>query len=254
MSMKYLGESFDIHTGGIDNIFPHHENEIAQSEGATGVPQACYWLHVAHLVVDGEKMSKSKGNFYTLRDLLAKGHAARALRYFLLSVHYRKTLDLTQEGLVAAAQSLQRLDDFSARLEEETAATRGEPVVEHALRQARSRFDQSLDDDLNAAGALGALFEMVRVMNTALDHDEVGPDEIAAARILLADFETIFGISVGQSEEMPEDLEVLVKAREEARSRRDFAEADRLRQVLLAKGVTLEDTPQGTRWKRTPTS
>jgi cysteinyl-tRNA synthetase len=253
MSMKYLGDSFDIHTGGVDNIFPHHENEIAQSQGATGRPLARYWLHAAHLIVDGEKMSKSLGNFHTLRDLLAQGHEARTLRYFLLSVHYRRVLDLSREALAAARQSLERLDDFAARLEAERPAAGGDPRTAASMAAATERFQECLDDDLNTAGALGALFEMVREMNVALDRQLAGPDGIAAALALLADFEAIFGISVGRRpDELTAPQAALVQAREEARSRRDFTEADRIRGRLLEQGIVLEDTPSGTRWKRAP--
>ncbi|MFQ5671444.1 MAG: cysteine--tRNA ligase [Acidobacteriota bacterium] len=251
MSMKYLGESFDIHTGGVDNIFPHHENEIAQSEGATGQPLARYWLHAAHLVVDGEKMSKSRGNFYTLRDLLERGEESRTLRYFLLSVHYRRVLDLKRDALQWARKSLQRLDDFVARLGTDPLASESKTRITPALAGASSRFHESLDDDLNTARALGALFEAVREMNAAMDKGWAGPRDAAICRALAADFETIFGIKLGRAAgDLPEEVGMLIKTREEARRQRNFSEADRIRKQLLALGVAIEDTPGGTRWRR----
>ena len=249
MSMKYLGESFDIHTGGVDNIFPHHENEIAQSQGATGKPLARTWLHAAHLVVDGEKMSKSKGNFYTLRDLMARGHDPRTLRYFLLSSHYRRVLDLTQGALAAAAQALRRLDELDERLGTDAPASRDDESVEESLAGHRKRFDGSLDEDLNAAGALGALFEAVRELNAVLDAGRAGPGTMKAGRDLMDSFHRIFGIAPDRKEALPENVVGLVQKREEARRLGDFAEADRLRDAILEAGYTLDDTPDGTRWR-----
>ena len=250
MSMKYLGETFDIHTGGVDNIFPHHENEIAQSQGATGHPLARYWLHASHLVVDGEKMSKSKGNFFTLRDLMEQGHDARTLRYFLLSVHYRRVLDLTAGALAASGQALRRLDDLDERLATEPPATPEDDSLLAALAGHRRRFDDSLDEDLNAAGALGALFEMVRELNAALDAGQAGPRAVSCGRDLLATFRAVFGVERCRPDEVPETVAALIREREEARERRDFAGADRLRDALLEAGYAVEDTPQGTRWRR----
>ncbi len=253
MSMKYLGEGFDIHTGGVDNIFPHHENEIAQSQGATGVPLARYWLHAAHLIVDGEKMSKSKGNFFILKDLLDKGYETREIRYLLLSAHYRRVLDLTGDSFTAARQNLARLDDFVQRLEREQVSQGSHPATAAVVEGAARRFNDSLDDDLNTAGALGALFEMVRQVNAALDRQQVATHEVAACLALLAEFEAIFGIPLGQGEEaLAPELVAKIEAREEARAERRWADADRLRDELEAAGVVVEDTPTGTHWKRVP--
>ncbi len=251
MSMRYLGESFDIHTGGVDNIFPHHENEIAQSEAATGQPLARYWLHAAHLIVGGEKMSKSRGTFFTLRDLLDRGEEARSLRYLLLSVHYRRVLDLTDESMAAARQNLARLDDFAHRLAEAAPAAAGDPRAQAAVTAAARRFHASLDDDLNTSGALGALFELVRETNAALDGEQAGAEAMAAALALLSDFEAIFGIRLGRAgESLSGEEEALLRTREDARSRKDYGAADAARARLLELGIVLEDTPGGTRWKR----
>ena len=262
MSMKYLGPSFDIHAGGVDNIFPHHENEIAQSEAATGRPLAHTWLHAAHLIVNGEKMSKSKGNVVTLRDLLARGHAARTLRYLLLAPHYRHTLDLTPATLEAASGALDRLDELGRRLEGEPEPAAGIPpsragepgrtdLLATRVASAATRFHAALDDDLNTSAALGALFEMVREVNTGLDAGQADAGARRAARQLLGDFEAVFGIRLQAGEEtLPAELAALVAEREEARRRRDWATSDRLRQRLLEAGVGVEDTPRGQRWKR----
>ena len=251
MSMKLLGETFDIHTGGVDNIFPHHENEIAQSEAATGKPFVRYWLHAAHLIVDGEKMSKSKGNFFTLRDLAARGHDMRALRYMLLSVHYRKPLNFTVEGLSQAGAALGRLDDLALRLEAATPSltTGGGDLAVKAEKVLQGMTD-ALDADLNTAGALGHLFDLVRETHSAVDAGRFGEKDLMATRGVLRAFETIFGIRPGQRADLDTDIEALIRKRAEARARKDFAAADRIRDELLGRGVILEDTPQGVRWKR----
>src|SRR5438876_4952782 len=251
MSMHLLGETFDIHTGGVDNIFPHHENEIAQSEAATGRPFVRYWMHAAHLIVDGEKMSKSKGNFHTLRDLAARGHDMRAVRYMLLSVHYRKPLNFTFEGLSQAAAALGRVDDLALRLDataQDLAADGGE-VAARATASLQG-LTEALDDDLNTAGALGHLFDLVRETHSAMDAGRFGTRDLAAARQVQSAFETIFGIRAGQRADLNAEIEGLIRKRGEARSRRDFAAADRIRDELLGRGIILEDTPQGVRWKR----
>jgi cysteinyl-tRNA synthetase len=249
MSMKYLGETFDIHTGGVDNIFPHHENEIAQSEAATGRPFVRMWLHAAHLVVDGEKMSKSRGNFYTLRDLLARGHDPRAVRYLLLSVHYRKPLNFTFEALAQSQAALERLDDLASRLAAHAAGGPGDPVLRERAAAARAAMLEALDADLNTAGALGHLFELARETNAALDAGRAGGEDVAAVRETLAAFEAIFGVPLGRRASLDRDIEALIRRRSEARARKDWAEADRIRRDLLDRGVVLEDTPQGVRWK-----
>ena len=251
MSMHLLGETFDIHTGGVDNIFPHHENEIAQSEAATGRPFVRYWMHAAHLVVDGEKMSKSKGNFYTLRDLAARGYDMRVVRYLLLSVHYRKPLNFTFEGLSQTAAALGRIDDLVLRLDAtaQHLDTEGGGVAAR-VGESLEGMTEALDDDLNTAGALGHLFDLVRETHTAIDAGRFGTRDLEAARQALSAVETIFGIKPGQRADLNAEIENLIKKRGEARARKDFAAADRIRDELLERGIILEDTPQGVRWKR----
>ena len=250
MSMKYLGETFDIHTGGVDNIFPHHENEIAQSEGATGRPFVKYWMHAAHLIVDGEKMSKSLGNCYTLRNLQEKGYEPRPIRYLLLSVHYRSPLNFTFEGVAQSKSSLERLDDLVVRLRGSDLPPGSDPAFSKGIAEARSGFLAALDSDLNTAGALGNIFVMVRETNSALDVGVARADDARAALELLGEFETVFGIRLGRTETLDGEIEALIRDRTEARARRDFREADRIRDDLVRRGIVLEDTPQGVRWKR----
>ena len=247
MSMKYLGDTFDIHTGGVDNIFPHHENEIAQSEAATGRPFVRYWLHCEHLIVDGEKMSKSKGNFFTLRDLLARGLDPRAVRYFLLSGHYRKQLNFTLEGVAQASAALARLDDFADRLRREPAGSGG--TIATLAEAAERRFDASLDDDLNTAEALASIFDLLREANAAFDRGEGSEADRQAVGRTLSRFRGLFGFRES-SVELTVEVEALVRRREEARRARDFAAADAIRDQLLRLGIALEDTPQGVRWKK----
>ncbi|HSM50206.1 MAG TPA: cysteine--tRNA ligase, partial [Thermoanaerobaculia bacterium] len=257
MAMKYLGETFDIHCGGVDNIFPHHENEIAQSEGATGVRFVRYWVHAEHLLVDGEKMSKSLGNQYTLADLLARGARPRAVRYLMQSVHYRQKLNFTFASLEAAGAALRRIDDFRFRLEHAAESGEGGPALAALTAAFEERFDAALADDLNVSGALGALFEWVREVNGAVDREALGPGDRRRLLAALERADEVFGVfdparwpeGVAGPEES--EVEALVTAREAARKSRDWPTADRLRAELAALGVTVEDTPSGPRWKRT---
>lgn len=247
MSMKYLGETFDIHTGAVDNIFPHHENEVAQSEAATSKPFVRHWMHCEHLIVDGEKMSKSKGNFHTLRDLLARRIEARAIRYFLQTAHYRKQINFTLEGVSQASAALMRLDDFADRLEREPAGTGGQLI--QSLARHRERFDAALDDDLNTPEALAAAFDMLREANTAFDRGEGTAAERSATAGFFENFRYVFGIT-RPAIDLTGEIEEMIRKREEARRGRDFAAADGIRLELLNRGVLLEDTPQGVRWKK----
>ncbi len=253
MAMKYLGETLDIHTGGIDLTFPHHENEIAQSEAISGKPFVRYWLHAEHLMVEGQKMAKSLGNFYTLRDLLDKGYPAETIRYLLVSVPYRKKLNFTFDGLKAAATSLERLRNFKLRLETAKFGEGESAALTEAAAKARAAMDESLDDDLNTAEALGAIFEFVRETNTAMDAGEFKSGNTGAALELLAHFDSIFDVLRPSGKEgglSDGDIEVLVAARAEAKKARDFTGADEIRARLAGQGVMLEDTKDGVRWKR----
>jgi cysteinyl-tRNA synthetase len=251
MSMKYLGETFDIHAGGIDLVFPHHENEIAQSEGATGKQFVRYWLHAEHLKVEGESMSKSKGNYYTFRDLREKGYSPTAIRYYLLSVPYRKQLNFTFEGLRAAETTVERLQDFRRRLKDSKVEPgRNEEMHEAALR-ALNEFETGLDDDLNTSVALAALHNLMREVNTGLgDHAVLEENKLELVE-LLDRFDSVINV-LGKDEALMLDAEIqsLIDERQEARRRRDFARADEIRDQLSSQGITLEDTKDGVRWKR----
>jgi cysteinyl-tRNA synthetase len=247
MAMKYLGRHFDIHTGGEDNIFPHHENEIAQSEAATGEPFVNYWLHCRFLLVDNLKMSKSLGNFYTLRDLLEQGFKPKGIRYALLSIHYRQPLNFTVEGLHAADQAVQRLIDFMQRLQ----IAQGEGfAVQPLLAETQQRFEEALDDDLNISGALGAIFEMVRDVNRAIAQHQLSAAEAERVTTFMYRLDTVLGLL--SEEQTPRDREVesLMEERQQARQARDFARADALRTQMRERGYIVEDTPQGPRLKR----
>jgi cysteinyl-tRNA synthetase len=256
MSMEYLGETFDVHCGGVDNIFPHHENEIAQSESATGKPFVHLWLHAEHLIVDGQKMSKSLGNQYTLADLAAKGVSMRALRYLFLSVHYRQKLNFTWESLDAAAGALKRVDEMRFRLAHAPEGPAADGAVAAAAAALEGEARRALADDLNAAAALAAVFTFVRAVNVAIEERRLGPGDRERALAALAAVDRVFGVfdpapwaaAAGAGDDS--EIERLVHERQEARRRRDFAAADRLRDDLGRRGVVIEDTPQGARWKR----
>jgi cysteinyl-tRNA synthetase len=260
MAQRLLGEApIDIHAGGIDLVFPHHENEIAQSEGATGRQFSRFWVHVEHLILEEEKMSKSLGNVFTLRDVVERGFRPSALRYLLLSSHYRKQLKFSWASLAQAEEAVRRLSDFLARLDT-VPARAGERGVSAALAarlsDARIAFGRMLEEDLNTAGALGVLFDLVRSLNTAIDDGDVGPAGAAAIRDAFDRFDRVLGVmALRRAEERQTDLasdeiDRLIAERQASRHRRDFAAADRIRQELAASGVLLEDSATGTRWKR----
>ena len=258
MSMKYLGPTFDLHCGGVDLIFPHHENEIAQSESATDQPFVRHWMHSEHLIVDGQKMSKSLGNQYTLKDLLDRGYAARAIRYLFLSVHYRQKLNFTFESLEGAAGALRRIDEMRFRLAH--AQESGDPDARLAETAAtlKTDFAAALAEDLNAAAALAALFVFVKEVNVAIEERRIGTGDRERILAALAHVDQVLGVldptawpdAATPADDEAEEIERLIQARQEARKRRDFAESDRIRDEIAARGILLEDTPQGTRWKR----
>jgi cysteinyl-tRNA synthetase len=255
MARRLLGDTIDIHAGGIDLIFPHHENEIAQSEGATGKPLSRFWFHVEYLIVDEQKMSKSLGNTYTIPDVVAKGFRPSAVRMLLLSAHYRKQLNFTWESLSAYEESLRRITDFLARLD--TIAQPGTHAdVASRVEGARQAFTDAMLDDLNTAGALGAMFELVRSLNSSIDAGAIAAGDLPMIRKAFEDFDRVLGIiSLRRAEDerppvpVPEILQA-IENRQAARRRRDFAAADRIRDDLAARGVLLEDSAGGTRWKR----
>jgi cysteinyl-tRNA synthetase len=253
MAIQYLGETLDIHAGGVDLIFPHHENEIAQSEALTGKPFARFWLHSEFLLVEGQKMSKSLGNFYTLRDILAQGYQPEAVRYLLASVPYRKALNFTFDGLKSAATSIERLRNYKLRLETGRFASSDGAAALDRTAKARAEFDSSLDDDLNTAQALAAVFEYVRETNTMMDAGQFPASAASGALDLLARFDSVFDVlepSQKPGALSDEQVEALVAERTRAKKSRDFAAADRIRQELLDQGVVIEDTKDGVRWKR----
>ncbi|HEY2462379.1 MAG TPA: cysteine--tRNA ligase [Candidatus Acidoferrum sp.] len=264
MAMKYLGETLDIHTGGIDLAFPHHENEIAQSEAATGKPFVRYWLHAEHLLVEGEKMSKSLGNFFTLRDLFAKGYKPSALRFALASVPYRRQLNFTFDGLQQAASAVERLRNFADRLRDREFPAGQQPGMADRISQASEDFDAGLSDDLNTAQALAAVFDFVREANIAMDKGEFRQGDVAAAQEFLATFDRVFAVLedndteklqalgyVDESAMSDSDVEKMIAERQAARQRRDFASSDRVRKELVERGILIEDNKDGTvRWKR----
>jgi len=252
MAMKHLGETLDIHCGAVDLIFPHHENEIAQSEGVTSKPFARVWLHGEHLLVENEKMSKSKGNFYTLRDLLQKGHSALALRYLLLSVPYRKQLNFTFAGLQQAQRSLDRIKEFLFRLRNASLPAGASPEALDVLNKARSEFEAGLDDDLNTAQALAAIFDLIRACNTSLDKEQLREDDRAAILEWFSEVDRRLAILPASDESTAKDdeIEALIAQRNEARRNRDFAASDRIRMELLDRGILIEDTREGTKWRR----
>ena len=250
MSMKYLGETFDLHAGGEDLIFPHHENEIAQSEGATGKPFVRTWLHCRFLLVDGEKMSKSKGNFYTLRDLLKKGYDPLQVRYVLISTHYRQPLNFTLPGLEAAKEALERLDHFYARVTDPLSQTekrgeRGEERGKRIFEKALKRFDEALSEDLGIAEALAAVFDAVRETNQEMDRGNFSVADLECAQTFLRKVDSVLGLEIIEEAKVPEPISRLLKEREAARERKDFSSSDKIREEIQKLGWLVKDGRPG---------
>jgi len=251
MSMKYLGETFDLHVGGIDLVFPHHENEIAQSEGATGKQFVRYWFHFEHLKVEGETMSKSKGNYYTFRDVREKGFTAAGVRYFLLSVPFRKQLNFTFEALRGAEKTVASLRDFRARVAEARCDAGSDAKTAAAIATALTDFEAGMDDDLNTSVALAALHDLTRAINTALARRSLRADDQQAVLQALDHIDGVLNV-MGDSETQPLNVRIQtqIQLRQDARHRRDFKSADAIRDRLLEEGIILEDTKDGVRWRK----
>lgn len=251
MSMKYLGETFDIHGGGVDLQFPHHENEIAQSEGATGKQFARYWLHSEFLKIDDVTMSKSKGNFFTFRDLAAQGYSPLAIRYLLLSVPYRKQLNFTFEGLKGAESTVERLQNFRRAVETARVSGGSNPDITASIKNAVARFEEAMDDDLNTAVALAAIHDLVREINTAIAAGDLLEDDRVAALDAIRRFDSVFAVFGKSGPEMLDaEIEALIAERQQARRQRNYARSDEIRDLLLERGIILEDTKDGVRWRR----
>jgi len=261
MATRYLGETFDIHAGGTDLIFPHHENEIAQAESLTGKPFARYWVHSEFLLVDGQKMSKSLGNYYTLRDLLKKGHSSAAIRYLLASVPHRKQLNFTLEGLEQAARAIERLENFRFRVVQTTFPEGWNEALAGKTKAFPEELRKALDDDLNTAQALAVLFELVREANTAIDEGMFRRSNVCDVLACLEEWNRVFDVlplagesggaaAAAEGGLTNAEIDRKVEERQEARLSRDFARADRLRDELAAAGVLIEDTKDGVRWRR----
>ncbi len=251
MALKYLGETIDIHSGGVDLIFPHHENEIAQSEAVTGKPFARFWLHSEHLMVEGRKMAKSLGNFYTLRDLLKMGYSPKAIRFLLLSTHYRQQLNFTFEALKAAEKTVERLQIFMERLKEANGTGCGKQI-EKLMEKVKEEFETALDDDLDINTALASLFEFIREVNKLIDENKLSKQEARMVRELMLKFDKVLGV-IGEEEkeeELPKEIMELIRKREEARKRKEWKTADQIREKLREMGIIIEDTPTGTKWRR----
>ncbi len=251
MSTKYLGETFDIHTGGVDNIFPHHENEIAQTEAATGKKFVNYWLHCEWLLVDHKKMSKSLGNFYTLRDILAKGYDKKSIRYLLVSSHYRQQLNFTFEGLTAAKNTLERLVEFMRNLRYVADNSKAEENsnVQKVADATESEFEKAMDDDLNLPVALAAMFEFMKETNRMLASDELSKDNANLCIELMKKFDRVLGV-LDEEEDIPEEIKQLAAERITARQNKNWKKSDELRDKIKSRGYAVDDAKDGYKIKK----
>jgi cysteinyl-tRNA synthetase len=250
MSMRHLGPSFDIHTGGVDLIFPHHEDEIAQSEAATGQPFVRTWLHCAHLQASGAKMAKSTGNIARVADILEAGVSARALRYALIAVHYRATLSYSAESQAAATAAVERLDAAVAALTAYREDRADDPGLRDVLAQAQAAFGDALDDDLNVSAALAVLFDLVRELNRRIDSRTLSTADAATALLTLRSLDEVLAVLPDPNEELDDETRRLLDERKTARADRNWAASDRLRDELADRGIAVEDTRDGQRWRR----
>ncbi len=250
MAMKYLGETIDLHAGGEDLIFPHHENEIAQSEAATGKPFSNYWLHCKYLIVEGKKMSKSLGNFFTLRDLISKGYNPRAIRYVLISSHYRKQLNFTLESVKAAEKAIERVEGFYQAVSQTKNKGDYDERIKGLIEKYKKSFEDSMEEDLNVSGAFGALFEFLGEVNKLYPDSNIPEANRDEVLDFLEKLNSVFAVFDFSSDLPDEEILKLIEERNEARKRRDFKRADEIRDMLKEKGIILEDTKDGTRFKR----
>jgi cysteinyl-tRNA synthetase len=249
MSMKELGKSFDIHCGGIDLIFPHHQNEIAQSEGCTKQPFVKYWLHNEWLLVNGQKMSKSLGNFFTLRDVLAKGFQPIAVRYSLLATHYRQQLNFTFDGIGAGKAAVDRLNELIRKLQ--SVDGKKSVLLKGEIESARKAFESAMDDDLNISSALAAVFDLVKNINSHIDNETIDKKTAADVISFLKEIDSVLCVmSFEKEEKLPKELMDLIDQREQFRKEKKWADSDRIRSILKEKGILIDDTPDGMRWKR----
>ncbi len=251
MSIKYLGTPFDIHMGGVDLIFPHHENEVAQSEAYSGKKFVNYWVHSEHLMIEGQKMSKSLGNYLTLLDLLDKGYEPLAIRYLLLSSHYKEKLNFTFDGLDAAKKTIDRLVDFVSRLKE-VREGKTNPEVKQLIDKTRKGFEEHMDDNLNISNALASVFNFESSVNRLMAEDKVGEDDAKDAVKLILDIDKVLGLKLDRAEKkLSAEAEKLIQEREDARKKGDFKKSDEIRKELEEKfGIVLEDKKEGVRWKK----
>jgi len=251
MSIKYLGATIDIHTGGIDNIFPHHQNEIAQSEAATGQKFVRSWMHCEHLLVDNKKMSKSLGNIITLRDVMNRGYRPEALRYLFVFSHYRSRLNFTWESIGHASNILNRLNQFVERLKGYNSKSKSNEEITMLTSRHAQRFETEMDNDLNTPGAFASIFDMVGEVNAAIEKEDLSAENAKAVYELMFKFDAVLGIlTLKEKGVLSGDIEALIEEREKARERKDFKHADEIRKRLEGMGIALEDTKEGVRWRR----